>query len=319
MRNRQISSRQQRASKGAATAATTATAAAAIDVQDGVVRRMLREPLLHFLLAGAVIFGVWTLLHPALPGADGRITVTAADVQRLRVQASRQWGREPEPQALAALVEADIREQVMYREALAAGLDRDDVVVRRRLVQKLDSLAQDQVREPDEATLRAHWQAHHANQKTPAALSLQQRFFSRALRGANAPDDARKALLALEQGRDAAPGDPFLLPATATAQTQAALARDYGEAFARQAFDLPLGRWQGPLESRLGVHLVRIDARTTSAASTYEAMREQVTQDYARLALAAAQEAAYRKMRARYLIEIAPDALPAAATAQAPQ
>ena len=313
MRSRQITSRQLRKSQD------TAVAVTALAVQAGMVRRMLREPLLHFLLAGAVIFGLWALLHPASPGADGRIIVTAAEVQRLRVQATRQWGREPEPQALAALVEADIREQVMYREALAAGLDRDDVVVRRRLVQKLDSLAQDQLREPDEAALRAHWQTHHADQQTAAALNLQQYFFSRALRGAKAPDDARKALLSLEQGRDAVAGDPFLLPATTTGQTQAALARDYGNAFARQAFALPIGRWQGPLESSLGVHLVRIDARTASIASTFETMREQVRQDYARLALQAAQEAAYRQMRARYRIDIAPDALPAAAAAQAPQ
>lgn len=300
MRTRQSSSRQQRASEGSPPLARA------------MLQRLLREPLLHFLLLGGVIFGAWSVLHPAV--SNTRISVSAADVQRLRVQAMRQWGREPEPQALAALVEADIREQVLYREALASGLDRDDVVIRRRLVQKIDSLAQDQLSEPDDATLKAFWQQHSAGKTAAVTLDLQQIFFSRALRGAKATADARLALTLLEQGANAGTGDPFLLPAKAEQQTQAALARDYGEAFAQQVFDLPAGRWQGPFASALGVHLVRIERVVAPAAVAFDAVREQARQAYASQALSAAQEAAYRKMRARYQIDIAADALPAGTT-----
>jgi peptidyl-prolyl cis-trans isomerase C len=300
MRKRQSSSRQHLATKAGIPPART------------TMQQLLHEPLLHFLLLGGVIFGAWTLLHPA--GGNTRITVSAADVQRLRVQAMRQWGREPEAQALTALVEADIREQVLYREALANGLDRDDVVVRRRLVQKIDSLAQDQLNEPDDATLKAFWQQHSAGKTAAATLDLQQIFFSRALRGTKAITDARLALALLEQGADAGTGDPFLLPAQAEQQTQASLARDYGDGFAKQLIDLPADRWQGPLESSLGLHLVRIERRPAPAAGAFATVREQARQAYASQALSRAQEAAYRKMRARYQIDIAADALPAGAT-----
>lgn len=305
MRKRQLTSRQPRA---ASADGTTERA------QRGVVQRLLHEPLLHFLLMGTVIFALWTLLHPAAPGSDRRISINAADVQRMKVQAARQWGREPEPAMLAALVEADIREQVLYREALALGLDRDDVVVRRRLVQKIESLAQDQLQEPDEAALQAYWQQHVAGKPAAATLTFQQMPFTGAVHGAKAADAARAALARLEKGEDAGAGDPFLLPARAEQQTQAMLARDYGAAFAEQVFALPVGRWQGPLTSTLGVHLVRISERVTPATRTYAADREQVRQDYAQQALSTAQDAAYRNIRARYQIQIAPDALPAAGT-----
>ncbi len=307
MRKRQLSRRQPRApSAGGDTERA----------QRSLVQRLLHEPLLHFLLLGAVIFAIWTLLHPAAPGSDTRISITAADVQRMKVQAARQWGREPEPAMLAALVEADIREQVLYREALALGLDRDDVVVRRRLVQKLESLAQDQLPEPDDATLKAYWQQHIADKPAAATLTLQQMNFSSALHGTNALDAARAALARLEQGVDTVSGDPFLLPARAEQQTQAMLARDYGAAFAEQVFALPVGRWQGPITSTLGLHLVRISERVVPAARNYAADRERVRQEYARQALSTAQESAYQKIRAHYQIQIAPDALPAAGAKQ---
>lgn len=284
--------------------------------QRRLVQRLLHEPLLHFLLLGGVIFAAWTLLHPAAPGSDTHISINAADVQRMKVQAARQWGREPEPAMLAALVEADIREQVLYREALSLGLDRDDVVIRRRLVQKLESLAQDQLPEPDELTLQTYWQQQFADKPAVATLTLQQMSFSSALHGAKAFDAARTALARLEKGEDAGAGDPFLLPAKADQQTQAMLVRDYGAAFAQQVFALPVGRWQGPITSSLGLHLVRISDRLVPATRSYAADRDQVRQDYARQALNAAQESAYQKIRAHYQIQIAPDAMPATGAQQ---
>lgn len=307
MRKRQLTSRQPR---------THSAGGDTERAQRSLLQRLLHEPLLHFLLLGAVIFAIWTLLHPAAPGSDIHISINAADVQRMKVQATRQWGREPEPAMVAALVEADIREQVLYREALALGLDRDDVVIRRRLVQKLESLAQDPLPEPDEATLQAYWQQHVAGKPGAATLTLQQISFSSALHGAKAADAARAALVRLEKGEDAGAGDPFLLPARAEQQTQATLARDYGAAFAQQVFALPVGRWQGPITSSLGLHLVRISDRVAPAKRTYAADREQVKQDYARQALSTAQESAYQKIRARYQIRIAPGALPAAGARQ---
>lgn len=278
--------------------------------------RLLREPLLHFMLLGALIFGGWKLTLPASSGNEQRITISANDVERLRQQAMRQWGREPTPAALATLVEADIREQVLYREALALGLDRDDVVIRRRLVQKLDSLAQDRIGEPDEAALLAYWEKHYRDKPANALLAMEQVYFSPSLRGANAYSDAKAALARIESGQKAIAGDPFLMPASVEQQDQAALARDYGDAFAQQVFALPAGRWQGPLESSLGFHLVRVTSRAAADSSSFAASRAQVRLDYLRDALAAAQDENYRKLRARYQVSIAAGAVsPASAPA----
>lgn len=120
--------------------------------------RWLREPLLHFLILGALIFAINAAFGPRGATGNARIDVSDADIERLRALAAKQWNHEPAPPQLSALVQAFVREEILYREALAMGLDRDDVIVRRRLAQKMEFLAQEDVHAPTDAEQigRAH-------------------------------------------------------------------------------------------------------------------------------------------------------------------
>ncbi len=277
------------------------------------MRRLLHEPMLHFVLLGGLIFALWWGLNPASVRGDTRIAVTAADVQRIRLLATRQWGHPPGPQALDALVKAYVREEVLYREALASGLDRDDVIVRRRLVQKMESLVQDSGAVPTEAELKAYWMAHRADYAQSPRISMQQVFFSTDLRGPRARQDATTALKNSANGAAPAGGDPLMLPTLIDQQTPQSLAKDYGADFATRVLALPVGVWRGPLPSALGVHLVRVVSQDAASDPDFPAVRDRVLQDWTRLHQNAAQEAAYQQARKRYQVEVDAGALGLAA------
>ena len=268
------------------------------------LRRWMREPLVHFVALGGIIFLVWWGVHPQTLDERAQITVTAADVQRLRALAERQWGHVPEPTELTALVESYVREEVLYREALAAGLDRDDVVVRRRLVQKMDALAQNTEVEPSEAELMDFWKINAKDYAPDSRLSFQQIYFNPELRGEKAPSDARALLPRLMPQSKPQDGDPFMLSDGADRQTRQGIARDYGDGFAQRVATLPRGSWQGPLQSSLGVHLVRVEASDESSLTGFAAVRERVRLDWVLQRQVAAQEAAYRELRKRYHVDI---------------
>lgn len=271
------------------------------------IRRLLREPMLHFVVMGGLFFLIWWSTHPGAQRDETRIVVTPADVQRLRALAVRQWGHAPDPKDTRALVDAYVREEILYREALASGLDRDDVVIHRRLVQKMDSLAQGDFSEPTPAELEAYWKSHAADYALGTRIRMEQIFFSSDLRGKKAPADAAAALATLSQGANASAGDPFMLPRVAEHQTQQTIARDYGDAFARRVFELPQGIWQGPLVSTLGVHLVRVDARDEGPAASFDAVRDRVRQDWLQQRQTQAQQAADAQLRKRYTVDVPVD------------
>lgn len=271
------------------------------------IRRLLGEPMLHFAVIGGMFFLIWWSTHPGARRDETRIAVTPADVQRLRALAARQWGHAPDPKDTRALVDAYVREEILYREALDSGLDRDDVVIRRRLVQKMDALAQGDFSEPTPAELEAYWKSHTADYALGTRVRLEQVFFSTDLRGKKALADAAAALAMLGQEPNKSAGDPFMLPRVSEHQTQQAIARDYGDAFARRVFELPQGVWQGPLVSTLGVHLVRVDARDEGSAASFAAVQDRVRQDWLQQRQTQAQQAAYAQLRQRYTVDMPVD------------
>jgi len=278
-----------------------------------LLQRLVREPMVHFMALGGLIFVAWWVLNPQPVRGDTRIVVSAADVQRIRVLATRQWGHAPAPQELDALVKAYVREEVLYREALASGLDRDDIVVRRRLVQKMESLAQHDDRMPSEPELKSYWAAHAGAFAARPTISFRQVFFSTDRRGQRALPDASAALKASSAGATPTGGDPLMLSSATNLQTRQTLARDYGQDFAVRVFGLPAGSWQGPVPSALGVHLVYVEPRDNSRPDTdFATVRDQVLQDWLDRQQTAAQEAAYQQMRTRYHVEVDASGLAAA-------
>src|SRR6185295_14869639 len=180
-----------------------------------LMRRLLQEPLLHFLALGAVIFTAngWRQSQRPAANAEPRINVTAAVIDRLRAGYERQFGQAPDETELRGLVTAHIREEVLCREALALGLDRDDTIVRRRLAQKMEFLTDDllDAADPDDATLQKFLTQNSGRYAKSARVSFRQVYFSREKRGTDAETAARDALNALEKGAsEEAMGDAFL-------------------------------------------------------------------------------------------------------------
>ena len=179
------------------------------------MKKLLKEPLLHFLALGAVIFALNAWRERARPteASAARIEVTAAVIDRLRAGYERQFGQAPDAEEMRGLVTAHIREEVLCREALALGLDRDDTIVRRRLAQKMEFLTDDiaTAAVPEDAAVREFFEKNAARYAKPGRVTFRHVYFSKEKRGTGTEAAATAALAALQKGAsDEAFGDPFL-------------------------------------------------------------------------------------------------------------
>src|SRR5262245_47692554 len=237
--------------------------------------RLLREPMTHFVALGALIFAVWSLMgrHGAPPPAGApasvsrTIDVTGADIDGLRSGFRAAWKRDPSPAELADLVEGFVSDEILFREGMARGLDRDDRVVRRRVIEKMAALARPTApsSDPARSELLAWYRTYGHRFLQPATVTFDQLFFDPKRR-----DDARAAAraalapLAGAAATDAAPtkvGDAFFLPGRVAGKSDLELAHLCGEAFAGALPTAPIGRWTGPVSSNHGEHLVRVVQR----------------------------------------------------------
>jgi hypothetical protein len=246
-------------------------------------RPLWREPLLHFLLIGGVLYGLDAARAPETSAAEG--------VEPIVVLPSMA------PEAARQLVE----EEALYREAKRLGLDQGDLVVRRRLVQKMEFLLEDLAAPPppDEADLRAWLAAHPDKYRAPARVTLEHVYFSRDRRKDAVGADALAAL----QAPDAAAGDPFLGGRRFEQRTEQDLARTFGPDFAAAVMKLEPGRWGGPVASAYGRHLVRVESFSPAAPATLEDVRARVEADVVEARRREAAAKARAEIVARYPIE----------------
>jgi len=273
--------------------------------QPNVLRRLLawcaREPLVHFIALGATIFLAHYAINTRASGQNDRIEITTADLERLRATSQQQWGKEPDARQMQDLVQSQVREEVLYREALASGLERDDIIVRRRLAQKMEFLAHADVSTPTEAELRQYHAAHAAQYQQAARVDLEHFYFRADRPGTPAAQAARQARAALAQGAPVV-ADNFMLGSTLTAQDRDTLVRDFGPAFADAVLQAPEKTWSEPLASAQGLHLVRVLRHLPAATPPLEAIRDRVAADMVNARVAAARDAAYQRLLARYTV-----------------
>jgi peptidyl-prolyl cis-trans isomerase C len=292
-----------------------------------IVRRctvkLLREPIVHFLVIGAVIFGLYEVRNnKAAPEPDNRITVTAGDVERLSAAWAKRWQRPPTADELKGVVDEHVREEILYREALALGLDRDDTIIRRRLAQKLEFLTEDLAasRDPKPGELLAYFEANQERYRDPPRFSFMQVYFSLDRRGATAERDADVALASLRTGSADATaaelGDGFMLDDTYRDRTMQDIEAVFGRDFAQSLFNLSPGAWSGPIASGYGLHLVRIDERIMARVPALGEVEAQVRNDWSYDQRRQANEAIFERLSTRYAVIIenfAPGATLAAA------
>lgn len=283
----------------------------------GKLIQFAREPLLHFLLLGAALFALNALREAKRPAVENgpRIEVNAAVIERLKAGYERQFHRAPDGDDLKGLVTAHIREEVLYREALALGLDRDDTIVRRRLAQKMEFLTADVANAavPDEATLQSYFARNAARYAKPARVSFRHVFLSSEKRGADSEKAAIEALSALEKGAsDETLGDAFLHGFEFAEQSPDDLTALFGGEFAAKLVTLREGVWSGPVASSYGLHVVRVEARGAPRAVALAEVRDAAARDFADERRRTANAEVFDRLRERYHVAVDETALKAA-------
>lgn len=273
------------------------------------MKKLLKEPLLHFLLLGAALFAfnAWRAKERPADAAAPRIEVTAAVIEQLRAASARQFGREPKAEELRGLVMAHIREEVFYREALALGLDRDDSIVRQRLAQKMEFLTGDIAgsTEPADAVVREFFEKNAARYAKSGRVSFRHVYFSKEKRGAGAEEAAAEALAALAKGAsDDSLGDPFLQGFEFAEREQDDVKAAFGREFAEKLAAQPTGEWSGPVVSSYGLHLVRVAARLEPRAVKFDEVRETVLRDFHDERRRTANSEVFEKLRERYQVTV---------------
>lgn len=264
------------------------------------LRRLAQDRLIWFVVLGAVLFAADRGLEAR---QDNVIEISLPLVEKLVAQWEGQTKRRPNARELDALIEGYIREEILVREAKRLGMDDDDVIIRRRLAQKVEFMMADDVVDalPDKAALQAFFNDNRAAYDAPESLSWRHVFTDSE---AEALSLMRKLNRNDENWRQE--GRPFMLNRDYAQQTEIELSRLMGTEFAAALFDLPPGRWAGPVASAYGWHVVKLDARQEAKAADFDRMVERVARDWQQAQRQNAMAAAWQDLRRQYEIELLP-------------
>jgi peptidyl-prolyl cis-trans isomerase C len=284
--------------------------------------RWLREPLVHFLLIGLLLFVAYGVRsHSAGQQFGNRIQLTLDDVGQLQIGFAAQWQRQPTPEELSGLVESRVREEILYREALTMGLDKDDTIVKRRMAQKMEFLSEDvaNAHEPSSAELKIWYEKNGDKLAQPSRATFRHLYFSPDHRGQRAHNDAGQALSKIAgEPQDskiaAALADRFMFQDYYGDRSPEQLAKEFGPQFAQSIFKLKPGSWQGPIESGYGWHLVFVQSFTPGRIPAFEEVEPAVKTAWLSDQRAEEWRKTYATMRAKYQV-----VLPAAAASDEPR
>jgi hypothetical protein len=269
-----------------------------------VLGRLIHEPLVHFVFIGVAVFAAYVFFADGEEAAiRERIVVTEGRVLQLAQVFSKTWQRPPTPQELRGLVDAYIKEEVYYREAVKLGLDRDDTLIRRRMQQKMEFLSEpgEEALAADDVALQAYLDDHKDSYRVEPKLAFEQVFINPKLSGGDADARATEMLQAVKEGGDPDKlGDPTLLPRSLPLSPLGAVERDFGEVFAKKMSRVPVDQWTGPIASPFGLHLVRVAKREEGYDPKLDEVRDAVRRDWRNLKRQEYQADAYEKLRGKY-------------------
>ena len=249
--------------------------------------RFFREPLIHFFVLGLAVFGLHAVLDrkPVTIVDDPHLVeVSSADIEWMWTLLNKKMGREPTRQDLRDQVNQLIREQILSREAVAMGLDEGDIVVRRRLVQKVEFLFKDlsAMTEPTEDDLRNYYTENRPKYEIPPQVTFSQAYFSIDSRGVDGAKQAAQALT--KEGHDPSKastlGDASMLPPECAQCSTREIINRFGKDFAKAVKNLEPGSWYGPIRSTYGFHAVYIYARQEAILPKLDNIIDRVRNDW---------------------------------------
>jgi len=274
------------------------------------LRRIFGEPLVQFLIIGAVVSGFYALVDGG-PSEDARrqtIEVGPGRVAQLHETFSRTWQRPPTKDELEGLINAFIKEEIFYREGRAMGLDQDDTVFRRRLQQKMEFLMEPSAAEltASDTELQAFLESRPDLFKLSAQVAFRQIFFDPAKRGDAATNDAKAELVRLNANAadPAQTGDPTLLPHAMPSTATDQIARSFGDEFASQLLSIEQGTWSGPVHSTFGLHLIYVEERLAARDATLDEVREVVLREWQSDKRRSIAEERYQALRKNYDVTV---------------
>lgn len=279
-----------------------------------MLRQIAREPLVHFLTLGGLLFAAWSWVEPAEENGNSSDTIVLdqARLDHLETLWRAQWKHDPSPSDVEAIVDRHLRQEVFYREALRMGLDHDDEIIRTRLAQKMEAVASDLstlMQPPTDAQLRRFYAERPELFTLPPAFAFRQVLYL-----PSEADDATlsETLAALRNGA-AIPADrrnklgiaqDWELTATLT------IANAFGDDFTRMLADLPPGQWAGPIRSGMGEHLVQITAQQPQQVAAFDDIRDFVARQYEYYSVMATQDRVFLELLEKYRVEISAEGVP---------
>jgi len=270
---------------------------------------LLREPLLHFLLIGAALFLFYNLQNEGRID-NNRIVISEAQINHLVTLWEKKRQRPPTQIELESMIKQQVREEVMVREALAMGLDKNDSIIRRRLAQKIDFITSDlaALAEPSETELSNYLSTHGEQFSLPARIDFVQVFINPEKRGVDTDNYTNSLLNKLTQAGSNSDittlGDSLMLDQQHEQVTEHDVSRLFGKEFASKLFTLPVGSWQGPAQSGYGLHLVRIGNKTENQLPELNAVRKKVLVEWQAQQRQDMDKVFYESLRQRYEIVI---------------
>jgi hypothetical protein len=275
-----------------------------------LLKKLVREPLLHFLVLAAALFVVYSLVSRGSSGEGGKIVITQGQLASMWENFTQTRQREPTAEEWKGLVRERVREEVYYREALALGMDKDDLIIRRRLQQKMEFITDDVTAQaqPTDDELRAFLQAHADAFRVEQRFTFRHVFLDPEKHGKGLAHDAEELLAKLNrEGGNAdisALGDSIMLDKQFDALPAGEIAKQFGERFATALGGLPLSQWEGPVESGYGVHLVFVSERLAGSVPALADVREAVRREWDNARRLEANDKFYRELLKHYTVTI---------------
>jgi PPIC-type PPIASE domain len=268
--------------------------------------RLIKEPFVHFLVLGALIFGAYAWLdrEPAAPNSDNRIVIDQGELDHLKGLWKLQWKRDPAPSDVAAIIDRHLREEVFYREALKMNLDRNDGIIKKRLAQKMEAIADDLstlMRPPTDDQLREYYESRTDFFKLPKAYAFKQVLFL--------PGEARgmdATLISMRSGAEV-PRDrinKLSIPVEWSLTSVGDIDNAFGGEFSKALDDLPVGQWSGPVQSGYGSHLVLIEQKEESRVPDFDEVRDYVAREYEYQTVLGTQDQVYKELLGKYQVSI---------------
>ena len=261
--------------------------------------KWFKDPLILFFIGGVFLFAIAELADS--DEISYQIDIRESDLTRLNDQWAMQMRRPATEQELGNLTEQLIKEEIYYREAMRLGLDQNDTIVRRRMVQKLTFLTEDIATTdiPDEQALKDYYGKNIEEYRQPKRYSFQHRYFS-SDRREDAQEDAETSLF---NNKDL--GDPFMLQKAYNKRSEREIADLFGREFAQSIANLePSDQWQGPLKSAYGFHTLLLETTQESYIKDYETVKERVLIDFQQKTRRVANEQYFLDLRNKYSVNL---------------